>query len=119
MNLHPRVVAALVVPIGNARRSGRHADTAAGIDQQNGQSGAGGHALFDGFAGALVGGATFGVVVHIDQVEESSVQGLCGFGRSGAVGHQWRAALKEVGPPRLAAFIEDRIRQDVIHEALI
>ena len=55
VNFHPSVVAPLVVPIGHARGAGRDPDTAAGIDQQDRQAGAGGHALFDGFAGALVG----------------------------------------------------------------
>ena len=118
VDFHPSVVAPLVVPIGHARRPRGDADTAAGIDEQNGQASAGGHALFDGFAGALVGGATFGVVVHVDQVEEFAVQGLRGFGRGGARGHQRRAAFKQVGPPRLAAFIEDGVGQDVVQEPL-
>ena len=119
VDFHPSVVAPLVVPIGHARGPSWHADTAAGIDQQNGQASAGGHALFDGFAGALVGGAAFGVVVHVDQIEELAIQGLRGFGGGGAVGHQWRAALEQIGPPRFTAFIEDGVRQDIIEEALL
>ena len=63
--------------------------------------------------------AAFGVVVHVDQIEELAIQGLSGFGGGGAVGHQWCAAFQEVGPPRFAAFIEDGIRQDIIEEALL
>ena len=119
VNFHPSVVAPLVVPIGHARGPSWHPDTAAGIDQQDRQAGAGGHALFDGFAGALVGRAPLGVVVHVDEIEELPIQGLSGFGGGGAVGHQWCAAFQEVGPPRFAAFIEDGIRQDIIEEALL
>ena len=108
-------------PVGRANwprpRPSGHADTAAGIDQQDRQAGAGGHALFDGFAGALVGRAPLGVVVHVDQIEELAIQGLSCFGGGGAVGHQWCAAFQEVGPPGFAAFIEDGIRQDIIEEA--
>ena len=91
----------------------------AGIDEQNGQASAGGHALFNGFAGALVGGAAFGVVVHVDQIEELAIQGLRGFGGGGAVGHQWCAAFQEIGPPGFASFIEDGVRQDIIEKALL
>ena len=49
--------------------------------------------------------------------EDSAISG--GFGGGGAVGHQWRAALEQIGPPRFTAFIEDGVRQDIIEEALL
>ena len=76
------MIASFAGPLFRADKSCGSSDGAAGVDQQDGESGAGGVARVDRFVGALVWlGAFARVIADIDQLEHVPVQNLRGFAR--------------------------------------
>ncbi|MFM1943826.1 MAG: hypothetical protein RI897_2808 [Verrucomicrobiota bacterium] len=76
VDFDPGMVAAHIGPEGCADGAGGDTDGAAGIDEDDGEAGAGGFAGGLGFLEGLVGAFTAGVVVDLDLVEEVLVEGL-------------------------------------------
>ena len=115
-DLDPGVVAALVPPQRRADRAGRYPDGATGIDENDGQAGAGRPALFDGFLRRLVRAFPLGVVVGVDEIEKIAVEDLCCFGGGLRVLHQRCGLCHEIGAPRIARLVEHGVGQDVVEE---
>ena len=83
-DLDPGVVAGLVAPAATDHAGG-DADAAAGVDQEDGEAGAGGHADAHGVEGVLVGLVALGGVDDVDALPDAAVEAHGGLeGRLGA-----------------------------------
>ena len=85
---YPGVVAALVPPQRSADSAGGNTDSAAGIDEDDGEAGAGCLALFDGFFRRLVRAFPLRVIVGFYQFEKITIEDLRCLGGSFRVLHK-------------------------------
>src|SRR5690606_17330672 len=75
----PGVVSTPTGPGMDSSNTGGNSDGTAGIDEHDRETGAGCHALGDGFFGALIGTEAFGVVADVVVFEEGFVEEESGF----------------------------------------
>ena len=115
-DLDPCVVAAFVGPEGGTGDAGGNADTSAGVGEDDGEPGATGQALLDGFLGTLVGPLALGAVFHVDLLVERAVDRLHGFGGGFAIFDDGSALVMKLGTPRVARFVELGVGQHAIQK---
>ena len=110
------MIAAEVGPEGSAGDACGYADGAAGFDEEDGETGAGGDAAFEGFERALVGFLAFGGVLDVDLREELLVEGVGGFG-GGFGAHDERGSdVADLAAAVVAAFVEGGVGEDIVEE---
>ena len=115
-NLDPCVVAAFVSPEGGAGDAGGNADAAAGVGEDDGQPGATGQTLLDGFLGTLVSPLALGAVFYVDLLVERAIDRLDGFGGGFAVFDDGSALVMKLGAPRVAWLVELGVGQHAIEK---